>query len=486
LLAAVALGALAAAPGARASLYDGADGATCTYFNAGAWIAWRHKQGDWIDARGDAQGAKPFADAPVGAADVGRVVRWDATQAVREWLSGRRANNGFLIATVGANSAGGAAIFHSREAVDLDARPRLVLQLVDGTTQSLASKADTTLDCTTYTSLGLRDSLTAGPQHRTLVQFDIDHVAAGALATATLELTVAKSFGNALLGLLVVDAPLAAPAEPQIGLAARYRADRGIAKDPAVLMATGFDAASWRSAWSYVSLRGSPEPVTRATSLGFEPLDGAALMVTIPAGEHLGLHMGYRLGGARRAEPEEVYFRYYVRFAADWLPTLDGGKLPGISATYGNAGWGGRRSDGASGWSMRGSFLPTPSVGNPYHGRIPLGTYAYHADMKDDTGDAWQWSAGGQALLDRDRWYCVEQYFRVNRVGESDGVLRAWVDGRLVFERAGIRVRDVASIRIEEIWMNVYFGGRQPSPTEMHLFIDNVVVARSYIGPIGR
>lgn len=35
-------------------------------------------------------------------------------------------------------------------------------------------------------------------------------------------------------------------------------------------------------------------------------------------------------------------------------------------------------------------------------------------------------------------------------------------------------------------WMNVYHGGTTPSPSDQHLFIDNVVVARKYIGPMTR
>jgi hypothetical protein len=34
------------------------------------------------------------------------------------------------------------------------------------------------------------------------------------------------------------------------------------------------------------------------------------------------------------------------------------------------------------------------------------------------------------------------------------------------------------------VWMNVYYGGKPPSPKDQHLFIDNVVIAREYIGPM--
>ena len=68
--------------------------------------------------------------------------------------------------------------------------------------------------------------------------------------------------------------------------------------------------------------------------------------------------------------------------------------------------------------------------------------------------------------------------------GSANGVLRVWIDGRLAFDRDGIRVRDVDSIRIEQVWLNVYHGGTAVSPHDQHLFIDNVVIARRYVGPM--
>ena len=32
--------------------------------------------------------------------------------------------------------------------------------------------------------------------------------------------------------------------------------------------------------------------------------------------------------------------------------------------------------------------------------------------------------------------------------------------------------------------MNVYHGGTRPSPCDRHLYIDNVVIAEKYIGPM--
>jgi len=34
------------------------------------------------------------------------------------------------------------------------------------------------------------------------------------------------------------------------------------------------------------------------------------------------------------------------------------------------------------------------------------------------------------------------------------------------------------------MWFNIYHGGTAPSQTDQHIFIDNVVTAKKYIGPM--
>ena len=65
----------------------------------------------------------------------------------------------------------------------------------------------------------------------------------------------------------------------------------------------------------------------------------------------------------------------------------------------------------------------------------------------------------GLGHLENNRWYCIEQYARLNTPGQNDGVLRGWVDGKLAFEKTDIRMRDVADLKIQSIWINLYHGG---------------------------
>ncbi len=271
-----------------------------------------------------------------------------------------------------------------------------------------------------------------------------------------------------------------------MGLAARYPQDKGLEKDPEVVLSTGFDNYFWNWDWSAIAEKPATfEPVNEAPQLKFEPLVDKALKVAIPKGSHRGLNMVYLFKKELGEEPEEIYFRYYLRFADDWNPTLDGGKLHGIAGTYDRAGWGGRRSDGRNGWSARRSFgriIEDPD--NPFHGNTSIGTYAYYANMPGKYGNHWWWSRDALGVLEKNRWYSIEQYVKLNTPGQDDGAMRVWIDGLQAMERINIRHREIDTLKIDRIWMNVYHGGTSVSPHLQHLFIDNVVVARRYVGPL--
>ena len=81
---------------------------------------------------------------------------------------------------------------------------------------------------------------------------------------------------------------------------------------------------------------------------------------------------------------------------------------------------------------------------------------------------------------------CIEQYVKLNKPGDADGVLRGWVDGELAFEKTDIRLRSIDALKIEDVWVNFYLGGTWTSESEHHVYIDEVVISKSAIGPIRR
>ncbi len=244
-----------------------------------------------------------------------------------------------------------------------------------------------------------------------------------------------------------------------------------------VMFSCDFESDKW---YEQFGMRSRPERVDLISSDStrkFEPLAGKAMRIKVDRGDHYGTSIMYRFKDQTGNEPEEIYFRYYLRLADDWNPA-GGGKLPGISGTYGRAGWGGRPSDGRNGWSARGLFK------RQNDGKTPVGYYCYHADMRGRYGSNWTWDTEKRGHLQNNRWYCIEQYAKMNTPGKNDGILRAWVDGRPAFEKTDVRMRDVDTLRIEAVWLNLYLGGSWVAKSDHHLYIDNVVIARDYIGPL--
>lgn len=242
-----------------------------------------------------------------------------------------------------------------------------------------------------------------------------------------------------------------------------------------VLFKCEFESEDWFHEWGLQQPPKRCEAIESDDSLQFQPHSGRALRVRVDEGGHYGLSLEFRFAKQLKQEPEEIYFRYYLRLAPDWNPQR-GGKLPGIGGTYGRAGWGGRKVDGTDGWSARGLF------GGQKNGKTPIGFYCYHADMPGKYGENWYWDRNGFAGLEKNRWYCIEQHVKLNTPALKDGVLRAWVDDVLVYEKSDVRMRKVESLKIETVWINVYYGGSWTANENYHLFVDDIQISESRIG----
>jgi len=454
------------------------DGATRDYYNRGGSLKWNKFMGDWADADGKAHGNKPFATVKFSRTNKPRAIQWDVSKLTQAWLSGKHQNQGFFIRIV---SGSGPKLFYSREHTQKAQRPQLVIEHAGGTT-TLEPEADTHLSKSTYQAQGNQTTLRTGP---ILIRFPLSKLKGKTIKKATLKLYMHKEYGGTVtIGVFrCQQGEAVASGKPLAGLAANYKDDVGIDKHPDVIFADRFESTGWKQGWSSAS--GKFSIVSTDSSKGFKPLKGKALRAQIAKGALHALSLNYDFKKKIGSEPEEIYFRYYLRLANDWNQTVQGGKMPGISGTYGRAGWGGRKSNGSNGWSSRGSFsLTIPKGNNPLGGLTPLGNYVYYADMKGSYGDVWVWSKGYGGYVGTNQWVCVEQYLKLNTPGKPNGIIKSWIDGRPAFDKRDIKFRTVNSLKIERIWMNVYHGGKTASPYDQHFYIDNVVIAKKYIGPI--
>jgi hypothetical protein len=207
----------------------------------------------------------------------------------------------------------------------------------------------------------------------------------------------------------------------------------------------------------------------------------SALRVTIPKGSHYGADFRLHLNDAATEEPQQLYFRYYLRLDSDWA-TTSGGKLPGFSGIYGSSGKGGYESSPSNpGWSARLMFSATDAEDPRAH----LGYYVYHLGQETRYGDRMGWNEAGR--LEPGEWYCLEGEVQLNTLGLADGALRAWVDGTPAFDVSGLEFRrpDEPAIKIESFWFNVYYGGKAVAPHDLGLTIDEVMVDTQRVGCSG-
>lgn len=460
------------------------DGATKIYYNGAAYLKWGHSMGDWMDAKGVGQGSTAYATTKVIDNDTPKPVDWDVTALVQEWLTGKHQNLGFFLRATSGNT-----VFCSRENAVIAQRP--ALRLVDDgrLIALLRPSADTMLSTSTAYSQGKATELrvtagTTAPVY-SLLRFDLGSLRPLRTTTkAILRLYTPRQYATATIGVFrCQQGSVPIPEHPKLGLAANYIDDEGIGDDPSVLFATGFESPDWMHEWSSCVLRNNTV-ISEDSAHLFEPLVGKALSVLMAEGTTTALNAYYEFAEESQAEPTELYFRYYLRLGNDWNQTLQSGKLPGLAGTYDTAGWGGRKSNGTNGWSARGLFMMTIPPDNPLANTTPIGTYCYYTDMPDSYGDCWVWDKDYNGYLENNRWYSIEHYVKLNTPGQKNGILRGWVDGHLAFERTNINYRLTDALKIQRVWMDIYHGGTLPSPYDQHVYIDNVVVATKYIGPM--
>lgn len=198
---------------------------------------------------------------------------------------------------------------------------------------------------------------------------------------------------------------------------------------------------------------------------------GAGLEVVIPAGAHWGLGRFQPVPGAA----DEAWFRYML-ILDEWSPSQSG-KLPGLASLRSSSARGCvPPSRARPGWSARMMYQPVGEAGVPT-GMSRIGYYVYHLDQPKDCGEGMEWNDAG--VLAPGEWDCIEGHVRLNTPGQADGGIHGWVNGAEAFSRDNLRFRDSSAIGVDDLWLNVFSGGKPTSPERLELRLDEIVVSTS-------
>jgi len=268
------------------------------------------------------------------------------------------------------------------------------------------------------------------------------------------------------------------------GLAARFKADSGIAANSAVIFADDFESGDLGARWD-------EKGAGKGKALSLAPANGEA------CGKHC-MKVEARLGEnegdglTKWFEPSDrVFVRFYVRFdpGCDYVHhfvTLRANK--GLRGGDKWTGFGGaglipsgdeRFSTALEPWGNWARWA-APGKWNFY-------TYWHEMKVSPD-GKYWgnSFQAGPQEVIQKDRWICAEFMLKHNTPGRPDGEQAFWIDGKLLGYWRGINWRKTGSLMANALTLESYVTDRwTKNPTNI-VYFDNLVIAREYIGPAGR
>jgi hypothetical protein len=268
------------------------------------------------------------------------------------------------------------------------------------------------------------------------------------------------------------------------GLAARYPGDRGLAGDPAVILADDFEAST--SPWDRVMGGAKNIDERRHVHVGQRALE---LSTNGPGGGGVikYLNPGY----------DRLFLRYYIKYddafpgahhVGGWISA----RAPGVpDANPGIVPDGTNQFDVLlDHWSFDPQFPPPGQ----------LVAYVYHMDQQHQWGEQFypsgRTSPGVNAARGifgpsfvsrpdfvpvRGRWYCNELMVQANTPGQRDGRVAFWVDGRLAADFPNLRFRTANALTLNRAGVTIYESRNNGAH---RVWIDDVVLATTYIGPM--
>ena len=281
------------------------------------------------------------------------------------------------------------------------------------------------------------------------------------------------------------------------GISAKHPGDVGIAGDPDVVFADDFEGYGavtdlderWDNFFQVAQTRIATEPANVRAG-------ARALELTLP---QQGTELSNAVQKILTTELDALYLRFYSKLESTFDVTGSSHNGGGISAHYfqGNNATPGVPANGTNKFLVefecwRGETTDkSPGA---------LNVYIYHPEQRSNYGDHFfpdgtvlpntsipgdfgpEFVSRPNLTPELGRWYSYEVMLKANTPGMRDGRVTLWLDGEVIGDFPNLRLRDTATLKIDRFNLSFHAGSNTKGPTKK--WYDNVVAARSYIGPM--
>lgn len=265
------------------------------------------------------------------------------------------------------------------------------------------------------------------------------------------------------------------------GLAAAFPADKGIGESKEVIFHDDFEEGEIGKTWDET---GNKNGKVLSFGEAGEGLGKRSLRVEAHLGEDTG-------GGLTKwFEPVDTLFvRFYTRFDAkcDYVHhfvTLRANKSLQGKDKWSGFGQAGLKPEGDERFST--AIEPWGNWGKwTAPGRWNF--YSYWPEMEaSKDGKFWgnSFAVPEAPVIPKEKWICVEFMLKHNTSGEHDGEQAFWIDGKLSGHWTGINWRKSPTLKANALTLESYVTDSWTKNPVNVVSFDNVVIARSYIGPV--
>ena len=267
------------------------------------------------------------------------------------------------------------------------------------------------------------------------------------------------------------------------GIAAAFPRDQGIKASPDLIFSDDFESGELGQGWDETGNKDG-----KVLSYGPTPDGPGKRCLRVEA--HLATDTG---GGLTKwFEPSDtVFIRFYTRFDAgcDYVhhfvtlranKGLRGGdKWTGFGAAGNKPAGDERFSTAIEPWGNWGKSAAP--------GRWNFYSYWHEMEVSKD-GKFWgnSFAVPAAPVIPKEQWICVEFMLKHNTPGERDGEQAFWIDGALQGHWTGINWRKTATLKANALTLESYITDRWTKNPVNVVSFDNVVIARRYIGPVGK